>query len=163
MVAERTTYRERSPWPGWVKAILWGSAVLCSYPIIAGWDHELPLAGRLWVVLGIFGAMGLLAFLLGGLTVEVRETGILVHMGRVPLIHRRIPFEEIEGVRAVRYRPIREFGGWGIRGFGRRKIWSSRGDRAVALELVGDRELLLGSDHPQRLEERIRQAIANAG
>ena len=32
---------------------------------------------------------------------------------------------------------------------------------AVALTLVGDRELYVGSDHPQRLEERIRAAAGD--
>ena len=67
-----------------------------------------------------------------------------------------LPFSEIVSMESVKYHPIREFGGWGVRGWGKRKAWSARGDRAVALTLTEDRLLLIGSDHPQRLEERIR-------
>jgi hypothetical protein len=46
-----------------------------------------------------------------------------------------------------------------VRGWGKRKAWSARGNQAVALTLEDDRLLLIGSDHPRRLEERIRAAV----
>ena len=72
------------------------------------------------------------------------------------MIRRAVAFDEIVSLESVEYRPLSEFGGWGVRGLGRRKAWTARGNRAVALRLTGDRELLIGSDHPKRLEERIR-------
>ena len=72
------------------------------------------------------------------------------------MIRGVVPFDEIVSLRSVEYRPIREFGGWGLRGLGRRRAWTARGKLAVAIELKGNRGLLIGSDHPKRLEERIR-------
>jgi hypothetical protein len=114
-------------------------------------------SGLRWpLVLGIVAVVAVLTRLVGGLTVLVRDDGILVHLGSVPLIRTSIPFDEIRALRSVAYRPMREFGGWGVRGTARRRAWTARGDRAVLLELDGEREILIGSDHPQRLEERIR-------
>jgi hypothetical protein len=104
----------------------------------------------------ILSFVGALKVLLGGLTVLVQETRMVLHLGSVPVVKRVVPFSDILGLRSVVYRPIAEFGGWGVRGFGGRKAWTARGSRAVALDLAGDRQLLVGSDHPQRLEERIR-------
>ena len=93
---------------------------------------------------------------LARLRVRVRPDGLFLHLGEVQLLRRSVAFEEIERVEVVRYRPLREFGGWGIRGWGRKKAWSMRGDRAVRLHLTGGRLLYVGSDTPDRLAERIR-------
>lgn len=159
MPEERTQYREWTPWPGWVKAILWGAVVLSCYPLLAGWDTDLPFGIRAVIVVGVVAVATVAKYVLGGLTVLVQETRILVHLGSVRLVSRRVPFSEIVSTKAVQYGPIREFGGWGVRRRGKRKVWSARGNRAVLLTLTDDRELLIGSDHPQRLQERIRAAM----
>ena len=156
MRRDRTHYVERSPWPGFAGAVYWGAILLACYPILAGWDHDLPGAVRWPLAAGIVaGAAGLQA-LVGGLTVRVEQTGLALHLGSVPLIRRTVPFADILALESVVYQPIREFGGWGVRGFGKRRAWTARGNRAVKLTLTGDRELLVGTDNPQRLEERIR-------
>ena len=156
MTDERTSYRERTPWPGWVNAIFWGAIIVSCYPLLAGWDNQLSFLVCVVVVCGIIGAALGLRTVVGGLTVMVQETRIYLHLGSIRLIKRTVPFVDIVALDSVDYRPIREFGGWGVRGWGKKKAWTARGDRAVRLELVGDRVLYIGSDHPQRLEERIR-------
>src|SRR5690606_36740581 len=89
-------------------------------------------------------------------SVRVDRDGVFLHLGSAPVLRRRVGFDEIEAVEVVRYRPLREFGGWGVRGWGRKKAWTVRGDRAVRLELTGDRMLYIGSETPQRLAARIR-------
>jgi hypothetical protein len=122
---------------------------------------ELALFQRLGVA-GAIVSVGLaIEVLLGGLTVLVQETRLFLHLGSVPLVRRRVPFSEIVSMESVRYHPIGEFGGWGVRGWGKRKAWSARGNQAVALRLEGDRLLLIGSDHPRRLEERIRAYVGD--
>jgi hypothetical protein len=156
MTIERVHYTERTPWPGFALAILWGAISLACYPILAGWDHDLPPVARWSIVGGVVAFAALIQAVLGGLTVRVEASRLVVHLGAVPLVRRFVPYDEILGVESVVYRPIAEFGGWGVRGFGKRKAWTARGDRAVKLTLSSGRELLIGSDNPQRLEERIR-------
>jgi len=155
---ERTAYRERTPWAWWVRAGLWGVILSSCYPILAGWGSEAPATQRWLIVAGIGAGAVVVEIVLGGLTVLVQETRIVVHLGLVALIRQTVPFSEIASMDSVRYQPIREFGGWGMRGWGRRRAWSARGDQAVALGLQGDKLLLIGSDHPRRLEARIRGA-----
>lgn len=156
MNAERTTYRERSPWPGFATAILWGVVVLTAYPILAGWEADFPFPVRFAMAAGIVALAVALQIVVGGLTVRVQETRLFIHLGSVPLVKRTVPYAEIQGVRSIEYRPLREFGGWGVRGIGKRKAWTARGNQAVELTFTDGRRLLVGSDHPQRLEERIR-------
>lgn len=158
MNRERTIYTERSPWPGFAAAVFWSAVVLVCFAMLAGWDHDLP-AGARWSIAGGVVALALgTQKLVGGLTVRVQESRIAIHLGSAPLIRRFVAFEEIAAVEAVTYRPILEFGGWGVRGTARRRAWTARGNRAVKLTLTDGRELLVGSDHPMRLEERIRTA-----
>jgi hypothetical protein len=161
MTRERTVYVERTPLPGWGRAIFWGVIALVCLALVAGWDTSLPPLARVLLACLVGAAGAGLHMVVGGLTVRIEETRVFLHLGSVPVIRRRIPFDEIRSLASVRYRPIVEFGGWGIRGWGKRKAWTARGDRAVALELTRGRQLLIGSDHPQRLEGRIQSAMAD--
>jgi hypothetical protein len=156
---DRTLYEERTPWAGWVRMLLWGAVAVACYPVLAGGDTGLPPSWRVLIAAGCAAFAAAIEALLGGLTVQVRESRLFIHLGRGPLIRRSVPLKEIVSLESVQYRPIRDYGGWGVRGWGSRKAWSARGDQAVALELEGERLLLVGSDHPRRLEERIRSAM----
>lgn len=156
MTEERTIYRERTPWPIWAAALCWSAIGVVAYLMLIGYDTDLSLAIRLPIVLGILGLGAVIARILAGLTVLVQETRLFLYLGSYPLIKRIVPYAEILDLESTEYRPLMEFGGWGVRGVGRRKAWTARGNRAVVLTLTGDRELYVGSDNPQRLEERIR-------
>ena len=161
MGEEETSYTEVTPWPGWVNGIFWGAIIVACYPFLAGWDTDLELGTRLAIVSSIVGVAVVTKFVLGGLSMLVQDTRLFIHLGSTPLLRTTVPYVDIIELASVQYHPIREFGGWGIRGLGKKRAWTARGDRAVALTLVGDRELYVGSDHPQRLEERIRAAAGD--
>ncbi len=97
------------------------------------------------------------------LDVEVRSDHLFISFGPVHLVRRRIRHADIESVRAVTYRPIREFGGWGIRWRGRRTAWTIRGNQAVVVALRSGKEVYVGSRFPQRLAGRIEVAMRGAG
>jgi hypothetical protein len=71
----------------------------------------------------------------------------------------QVPLAEIRQAEAVEYRPIAEYGGWGIRGFGKKRALNSRGNRGVLLTRVDGSTLMIGSQEPRRLLE----ALARAG
>ncbi|MDH3270006.1 MAG: hypothetical protein OEN56_01660 [Gemmatimonadota bacterium] len=153
---ESTTYRERTEWPVWANAIYWGAIIGVSVLMLSGYDTEMGLLARMAVAGGIVAVGWVVHGAINGLTVLVQETRLFVHLGSVALIKKAIAYGEIVGLESVTYKPFAEFGGWGRRGVGKKQAWTARGDRAVVLTLTGDRLLYVGSDHPQRLEERIR-------
>ena len=82
-------------------------------------------------------------------TTRVAEDGLTVRFG---FLHKtRVAFSEIARAEAVAYRPVREYGGWGIRGGGRRRVLSMRGDQGVLLTRVDGSTLLVGSQKPREL------------
>jgi hypothetical protein len=83
----------------------------------------------------------------------------VVGFGRLQWIQKHIPFSEIVDLDPVTYSPLREFGGWGIRfGFGGKRAWTIRGNRAVRLKLRNGKLFYLGSQDPEGLAEQIRMA-----
>ena len=65
---------------------------------------------RLAVGAAILAAGWGLRMVLGGLTVLVQETRIVMHLGSVGLVRKMVPFDSIVSLESVRYRPLVEFG-----------------------------------------------------
>jgi hypothetical protein len=79
----------------------------------------------------------------------VSAEGVTVRIGM--LYTARIPIAEIARAEAVSYRPIRDYGGWGIRGTRARRALTTRGDRGVLLIRTNGSTLLIGSQQPREL------------
>jgi len=91
------------------------------------------------------------------LITEVRKDGLYIKF--FPLSHRIIPFKNIIHCEAKTYRPIKEYGGWGIR-FGRKgKAYNVSGNRGVQLELSDGKLLLVGSQRHEELALTINKII----
>lgn len=150
----RPIYREDSPWPGWILVVFWGTMLVTigAVAVAPGESHE----EQIWGAFLVAGVAVIVQWLLAGLTVRLFRDFLLVGLGSSLLVSRQVRYDDISALESVQYHPIRDFGGWGVRGSDKRRIWSSRGDEAVVLHLADGRQLYIGSDRPQRLEERIR-------
>lgn len=143
----------RNPWAMFaVAAALVACAVVLATSVVGG--PPLPAIG--WLGLSAGGLVALL-LLSAGLDTEVRDDGLYVRFR--PLTRRqRIGWQEIVRAEARRYRPLREYGGWGIRWSPRGKAWNVHGDRGVQLELADGRRLLIGSQKADELAAAIAAA-----
>jgi hypothetical protein len=107
----------------------------------------------LWLVIGI----GLpLFFLYLRLIVTVSDEAIDIRFR--PLTRRTIPMADVTHVEARTYAALREYGGWGIRGWGGKRAYNVSGDRGVELTLADGRKVMIGC---QRADD-LAQAIAAA-
>lgn len=167
-------YRERTWAPAWVWLLMAGACVLgIGATLFAAFQQpdpgEIARGDSLSQLGSVLVGGGVLLFFVAMtsifmcLDVEVRSDHLFISLGPVHLVRRRIRYADIESVRAVTYRPIREFGGWGIRWRGRRTAWTIRGNQAVAITLQSGREIYVGSRFPQRLAGRIEVAMRGAG
>ena len=147
--------------PGWRVFIgvscFFGGAAPLVLQLISG-EPVGNKASPMWVLVLIFAAFGVAmpAFMIFclRLVVEAREDALYVRF--IPLRTRRIPYASILRCEPCTYRPIREFGGWGIRWGGQRSwAYTMRGNRGVRLEFEGARRLLIGSQSPEELARAI--------
>jgi hypothetical protein len=116
--------------------------------VIMGPLFILLMAGLLWLMW------------VSRLVTEVRDDGIYVQFYPYHRRFREFLWEGIEFFEVRTYRPILEYGGWGIRnGFGG-KAYNVSGKRGLQLVLRGGRpeRFLIGSQNPERLAMAVESA-----
>ncbi|MDK2946979.1 MAG: hypothetical protein PWQ63_139 [Methanolobus sp.] len=87
----------------------------------------------------------------------VRNSGLYVKFFPLHLSFKHYPFNDIISAEVVRYRPLRDYGGWGIR-YGRNsKAYSVKGNKGLMLEFKNGKHLMLGSQQPDVLKMSIEQ------
>jgi hypothetical protein len=158
MSGEHVLYRESTPWPTWVVLLLSVSLLVPGFLLAREAVVEGRAEGILAAILLVLVAV-VFWLLLGKLDVLVTEEGLRLRFGHLPVIQKRVSFDQITEMDVVRYSPLVEFGGWGIR-FGRdgKRAWTIRGNRALRLTLSDGKRLYVGSERPERLLDRTRTA-----
>lgn len=109
----------------------------------------------IWVLVGV--ALPAL-FLLANLRTEVREHAICIRFTPFHLRYRCFRYADIRSIRARRYRPLREYGGWGLRLGPSGWAYNVSGDLGVQLELVDGRRVLIGSRDPEAIVAAVKAA-----
>lgn len=138
-----------APWVwalmGLVAVVSGGSVYLAEQASRAPW---LALVPTLAVILILVTLMRM--------TTQVDEAGLKVVFGFVPVYTRRIAFSEIESAVAETYNPLREFGGWGIRGMGKNRALTMQGNQGVRITLKDGSRLLVGSAQAEEFARVLR-------
>lgn len=160
-------FEETQRFPGWVMAMVILAAGASIGVFLIGFyvqlvrgepwgnnpmnDGALLGQGAVFILLGA-GLIWLFATL--RLITEVQADSIQVRFA--PMRPRRIPMEQIVAAEVRELRPIRDFGGWGLR-YGRgTKAYLARGSRGVYLRMASGRDIVIGSQQPEELEAAIR-------
>lgn len=116
-----------------------------------------------WVPVLVGMLLLVLPAMFGRLVFRVDEEAVTATFGFLGWPVQRVLLSRIDEARVVSYRPIRQFGGWGIRAgrFEGKKtsIYSVRGHRGVLLELKEPQRVcgietvrfILGTSEPERL------------
>ena len=140
-----------------VEQLVWGRPV-GNQPMS---DLMLMILGPLFILLSV----GLLwMMLVARLVTEVRDDGIYI---RFYPFHRNFHgflWEDIESFEARTYRPILEYGGWGIKYGSGGKAYNVSGNRGLQLDLGGGRSgrVLIGSQCPEELAMAAESARGEA-
>ena len=97
-------------------------------------------------------------FVLLMLETEVRSDGIYVRFSPFHIHFKRFAPEDLSEFYARQYKPIMEYGGWGIRFglFGKGKAYNVSGNKGVQLIFKNGKKLLIGSQRAEELEVAIR-------
>jgi hypothetical protein len=140
----REVQRFRQPW---VWALLGGIALLM-----------FVLGPVLWGGLLVVGAVAGFVYSLR-LQTEVRADGIYLKLWPLHRSFRRISWSEIERYESIRYRPLRDFGGWGIRWAPGKIAYNVSGNRGVWFERTDGRGVLVGSQRPEELVSAIDESV----
>jgi hypothetical protein len=111
-----------------------------------------------WIVFLFFGLGFPLMFFVIKLVTVLDHNHLQVALR--PFHSRTIPLAEIKSAAVREYRPIMEYGGWGIRWSSTHgKAYNVSGRRGVQLVLTDGRQVLIGSQRANELAKAINGAI----
>jgi hypothetical protein len=102
----------------------------------------------IWVIFGILFPIFMASL---RLVTEVRSDGLYVRFYPLHRSYRKFPFDSIRSCHVQKYRPIRDYGGWGIRYGLKGTAYNVSGDRGVLLEFWDGSKLMIGSQQPEGL------------
>lgn len=93
------------------------------------------------------------------LTVQVNSKAIYIYF--TPFLKREILLDDIASCHARNYKPILEYGGWGIHWGPSGKAYNVSGSWGVQLKLNSGKRLLIGSQRAQEFEAAVNNASHN--
>ncbi|MHC4762948.1 MAG: DUF6141 family protein [Planctomycetota bacterium] len=161
-------YREEqrfSLWLRWLVAALVASAVpfgIFSLTKIYSGQGSPDIPQVLTVIIaGIFVPIAVaVLFLLLKLETEVRSDGLYVRFFPFHVNFKSFTKDDLSEYYARKYRPLLEYGGWGIRWSLRKgKAYNVSGNKGVQLVFKSGKRLLIGSQRAEELEEAIRSIM----
>ncbi len=121
-------------------------------------DHPLP-DNMLWLFAILMLVMGSglpLFFAMFRLETKINEEGVHYLLRPFQRHYRLIRWSDISRAYVRKYKPILEYGGWGIR-YGRGgKAINVSGNTGIQLELINKKKLLIGTRQPAKAGEVIK-------
>jgi len=161
-------YREKQRFGLWLRLLIAGSMALAvpfsifaliKIPTEQG-PTDIPQILTVTIA-GIAGPIGvLLLFWMLKLETEVRPDGLYVRFFPFHINFKRFGAEDLSEYYARRYKPVLEYGGWGIRYSLRKgKAYNVSGNKGVQLVFRNGKRLLIGSQRAEELEQAIRSII----
>jgi hypothetical protein len=139
-------------WWGFLEQIIlgrqWGDRPAPNWVVILTWLlFGIGLPGFFWML---------------RMNTRVDGTGVEVRWSPIKS-GATVAYSEIECHESITYRPIREFGGWGVRWGGKqRRAYNVSGDRGVELFLTDGRSIVVGSERSDELANAIAVGAAEA-
>ncbi len=109
-----------------------------------------------FVLATIFFILLLLLFIHAKLTTMIDDSGISYKFFPFHLKFHKITWDEIESYEVATYRPIREYGGWGIRFGWNKKAYNVSGNVGLLVHLKTGKKVLFGTMKEQELREFLK-------
>ena len=112
--------------------------------IVLGYSYDFG-----WIILAIMLALGPVLLIYNtGLDTEVRDCGVCIRFRPFHRKWRIFGFDNIMEAEACTYRPLKDYGGWGIRYGFKGKAYNVSGNKGVMLVFSDQKNVLIGSrDH----------------
>ena len=124
-----------------------------------GWGLQIPIVLLVGLTVPPVLVVGVLR-----MTTEVTPTDVRVWFGWIPTYRHYVALSDIDRLEVVSYRPIADYGFWGVRrGRDGERVLSARGNRGLRLHMSDGSCLLIGSQRPEALAIALEQAMRPNG
>jgi len=118
------------------------------------WLKSADLIDRTFAIISIVFVLAIMLLVFfTRLKTEIGEEGITYRMRPFHKKSNLIPWSEIAHVEVRQYKPIREYGGWGMRVGLHGKAFNIKGNMGLQIKLTSGQAILLGTQRPGEIEE----------
>ncbi len=109
-----------------------------------------------FILIVFFNAAIIAMFAFAKLTTLIDEQGIHYRFFPFHFKMRTIAWDQIDHYEVIQYKPLIDYGGWGIR-YGRgKKAYNIRGNKGLQIYMKTGKNLLIGTQKEKELEEFLR-------
>lgn len=147
-------FTEKQQFPDWLRYGVLIFIVILTYVLTKADTVNQPLFLILLACL-------LLPALIFFWTLETEVDSKNIYIRIKPFMNKKIPFDEIQSWTVRTYKPIREYGGWGIRWGPKGTAYNIKGDQGLQLVLINGKRILVGTQRQQELARVMRSALAD--
>lgn len=144
----------------WFRLIITGIAILQVY----GLYQQLflgkpfgnnPISNEGLIMFSLIPLLIVVLFLLLRLDTKVDGEGVHYRFFPFQLNYKLKKWDEIKKAHVRQYKPILEYGGWGIRGWGKNKARNVSGNMGLQLEMNNGDKLLIGTQKEKEMEKAV--------
>ena len=171
MMANETLFAETQRFKQkWLWALLIAMAVFIPGPTLLGLIRQIfygqqfgnnPLSNNGLIILTIVNVIlpiiPLVLFAYMKLETIIKDDGIYVRFLPFQLKFKYYGWSNLSQCYIRQYSPVNEYGGWGLRGFGKNKALNVSGNIGLQLETKDGNRLLIGTNQPQEVENILRK------
>ena len=145
----------------WLRLLLIVILCIAISPLVM--DYDTLILSRFELASVILSILVILGLFIGfwyifKLETTIDETGVTYRFVPFHIKSRFRSWAERKSATVRKYNPIREYGGWGYRiSFTKRKALTTKGNRGIQLVFQDGNELLLGTQHPDKIIAILKQ------
>ena len=115
-----------------------------------------PASDEVLAVLCMVPLIMFIVFRVFTLETKINAEGVFYRFKPMHFKDKLITWDEIEKIYTREYKPLKEYGGWGIKGSWKKgKAYNISGNKGIQLELKNGKKILLGTLKPQDVDEVI--------
>lgn len=114
-----------------------------------------PLSDKGIIAAIVFLSVFNLLFYSMRLVTTIDEEAISVRFYPFHFFPKRFEWNQLQDVIIREYNPMKEYGGWGLRGFGSKKIMTVSGNWLVEVVFVNGQSLLIGTKKPEEMRSAL--------
>jgi hypothetical protein len=127
--------------------------------LYVGKEHTKPLPTVVIVAIMVIPTALTILFWMAKLETQVCSDGLYVRFFPLHIDFKKFAFEDISEYYAREYRPLLEYGGWGIRYGFSGKAYNVSGKEGLQIIFKTGKKLLIGSQKPRELVAAINMVI----
>ena len=149
----------------WIWILVLLPAAIAWYSVIGQLVFKRPFGSNpasdngvllIWIFVGVLFPLFMASL---RLVTEVRSDGLYVRFYPLHRSWRSFSFASIRSCDILTYRPIRDYGGWGIRYGLKGTAYNVSGDRGVLIGFMDGGKLMIGSQKPEELGAAISSGL----